>query len=239
MNTKLIKKCSAITLSTLMLLLVGCSSANKNTQTSSNQTSNNAQTETKKEVQKERKAEGKTVDLTAGNFVCGTDIEPGIYDLTPSGGKGQITVKTQDTSDTSLGCSMDTLGMIDGNDNTGISKMRLKLVKGDVIQINGVSITHFKPVTTPFVDKTPKNISLYAGRFVPGEDIAPGKYKITAVKGSGNVYIFSKSGLMQQNIADHNTQLTSDNPKEATITLNDGEPIFVTNIEQVDFTPVQ
>ena len=221
-----------------MTVLVGCSNSN-NIQIS-NQVK---KTVPMKEVIKQRQITGKTVDLGAGTFTVGTDIEAGTYDLTPNiGQEGKITVTSpQIESDISLGCTQDTLGFADAtnSDNMGISKMRLKLVKGDTIDLNGVNKTQFKPITTPFVSKTPKETFLYAGRFVTGEDIAPGRYKIVATKGNGAVYIYNDNMQSQQLISDQKGDYTTNDPKSATITLKNGNPIFITGIEQVDFVPIQ
>lgn len=77
-----------------------------------------------------------------------------------------------------LGCTEDVIGIIDAknSDDKGISKMRLKLVKGDKININDVIKKHFEPVKNTFVNKAHIKISLYAGRLVTGEDIVPGTY---------------------------------------------------------------
>ena len=236
MNRKLIKRGILLIFGiSTIFTLAGCSSQAK-------------KTVPKKAVPKKaviivRKVTGKVVDLGAGTFNVGTDIKAGTYDLTPNiGQEGSITVTPPQTaSDISLGCSQDMLGFADAtnSDNMGISKMRLKLDKGDVIDINGVSKTHFEPVTTPFVSKIPKTISLYAGRFVTGEDIAPGRYTIVAAKGFGSVYIYDNNIQSQQNISDQKGSYASNDPKSATITLKNGNPIFITGIEQVVFNPIK
>jgi hypothetical protein len=77
MNKKLIKKSSLLAFGALtVFVLVGCSNI---------QTSNQIkQTSTKQEVRKETPVTVKGVDLGAGTFTNGSDIEPDTYDLTPN-----------------------------------------------------------------------------------------------------------------------------------------------------------
>lgn len=227
MNKNLIKKGILLAFGALTILsLVACSS----------------NTQIKKTVIKQRQITGKAVDIGSGSFTVGTDIQAGLYDLIPKvGQEGSITVKSKDTSDLSLGCTENTLGIIDANnsDDNGIPKMRLKLNKGDIVNINGVNKTHFEPVKSPLVGSTPKKISLYQGRFVVGEDIAPGKYTIIGVKGSGSVNVYdNKIDSTRQVISDQHENVLHF-PKQATITLKNGNPIFIIGIEQVDFIPIE
>jgi outer membrane lipoprotein SlyB len=80
MNKKLIKKSSLLAFGALtVFVLVGCSNS------SNIQTSNQIkQTSTKQEVREETPVTVRGVDLGAGTFTNGSDIEPDTYDLTPN-----------------------------------------------------------------------------------------------------------------------------------------------------------
>lgn len=225
MNKKFIKRLTiALTSTALIFALVGCGST-------SNTTSNST---TKKEIPKQTKQVeepvGTAVDLGAGTFACPDNIKPGIYDLSLVGtSDGHISAVTQ-SEDTSLNFTEDRLNN-DSSDGDSlhsiVDKMRIKVIDGTKLTINGINKIHFEPVKSqPELTNTVIN----AGRY---ENFKPGRYTVTALYGDGAVYIMNKDSAEQQQMLSDGVAGTD--PKTATITLKKGDVIFNSGIRQVKF----
>lgn len=133
-------------------------------------------------------AAGKTTDLTAGDYTVGTDIKPVRYIVTPTNGtSGNFTSSTGDIN----------VVLGDPNADMGtdmyVSSYTLDLKKKVNISLSGVT-AHFEAVTKR---KAIKSGDLHVGVYKVGKDIKPGKYKITAVQGSGNL-VSTKKGFINE-----------------------------------------
>ena len=202
MNKKFIKRLTiALTSTALIFALVGCGST-------SNTTSNST---TKKEIPKQTKQVKEPV---------GTAIDLGA---------GTISAVTQ-SEDTSLNFTEDRLNNYssDGDSlHSIVDKMRIKVIKGTKLTINGINKIHFEPVKSqPELTNTVIN----AGRY---ENFKPGRYTVTALYGDGALYIMNKDSAEQQQMLSDG--VAGSDPKTATITLKKGDVIFNSGIRQVKF----
>lgn len=174
-----------------------------------------------------RQIVGIATDLGAGTFRVGRDVPAGLYDVTPKDGQGNLAV-TSSRGDLLIN---EILGDTQG---IGVNKVRTKISDGDEIKLQGISKTHFEPVSTPFVT-TVKNMNLYSGRFTVGEDIAAGRFKASVSKGNGNFVVYDKS-----NIPITNEILgQSIGVRDITMDLKDGDIIAISSLKQVNLTPVK
>lgn len=193
-----------------------------NTKTSTSTDSNTDKSTTKV---KERQVQGKATDLGAGTFTVGKDIEEGLYDATPTDGSGNFIIQNETQADLSVN------EILGDASSMGISKVRVKLVKDEQIQLASINSTHFEPVTAAFVTEH-KAMSLYSGRWVVGEDIGSGRYIATPANGAGNFIVYGKMGMPKVNeiLGDGGVQ-------QVTINLDDGDIITIMSLNQVDLTP--
>lgn len=171
---------------------------------------------------KQRQVAGKAVDLGAGTFQGGKDVQAGLYDVTPADGQGNFTVKSSD--------DLKVNEVLGSADNLGVSKVRVKIADGDAIQLESINKTHFEPVTTPFITSV-QAVNIYSGDWTVGEDIAPGRYVVTTPSGGGN-FIVMESGMPVTN------EILGDNGvKNITVNLKSGDIVQVGNLNQVTLTP--
>lgn len=181
---------------------------------------------TDSKTENQRQAQGKATDLGAGTFTVGKDIPQGVYDATPADGQGNFIITNASSMD------LDVNSILGTANGMGVSKVRVKLVKDEQIQLQSINKTHFEPVTTQFVTDH-KAVSLYSGRFVVGEDIGKGRYTAVPGSGTGNFIVYDKSG-----VAKTNEILGGNGVKQVTIDLNDGDIVTIVSLNQVNFTPV-
>lgn len=128
---------------------------------------------------KELNKRGQFVVLNSGKWVVGKNINPGHYQITATSGRGNITGDTKLSLNIMLSAQSD-------SDNMYLSKYDTYLFEGDSIDISGLQGVKFTPI------KTGSNIDsgeLNAGNYVVGLDIKPGRYKIKAVAGNGNLIV--------------------------------------------------
>lgn len=202
----------------LSLTLAAC--GNPDTSETSNSTSTNSTSTS------ERQIAGTAIDLGAGTFGGGTNIQVGLYDVTPVDGQGNFIVHSS-TGDLKVN------EILDDTLSIGVAKVRVAISDGDEIQLISINKTHFEPVTTPFVT-TVQEVYLYSGKWVVGEDIAAGSYKATASSGSGNFIVYDKNGMLITNEILGGSMGVA----EVTVNLQDGDVIEIDSINQVDLTPV-
>lgn len=175
---------------------------------------------------KARQVIGTATNLGAGTFTVGTDIKAGLYDVTPTDGSGNLIITNKDKT-------LNTNEVLGNLDDIGVSKVRVKISDGDTIKLESINNTHFEPVTNPFVT-TYQLTTLYAGRWIVGEDIAIGKYNVTTIKGSGNFIIYDSLGIPETNEI-----LGGDyGVSNVTVTLKEGDIINLASLNQVNFTPM-
>lgn len=168
-----------------------------------------------------RQVQGKLVTLGAGQFVGGTDVAVGLYDVTAGPGQSGNFIIIAESVDEILGTA----------DGLGVPMIRVNISNGDSIQISGLSQVTFTPVTTPLVT-THTLLNLYAGTWTVGQDIGAGRYVVTPGAGqSGNFIVIAESvdeilgtadGLGVPNI---------------TVNLQDGDIIQISSLSQVIMTP--
>lgn len=176
----------------------------------------------------QRQVTGKATDLSTGTFTGGTDITAGLYDVTPVEGQGNFTVTGSDGS-------LKANEILGSSQGMGVPKVRTDIAEGDKIQLQGISKAHFEPVTTPFVTEV-KALTLYSGTWKAGEDIAPGRYKAVPVVGSGNFIVDDASGMPTVNEI-LGTQ--AGGVANVTFEIKDGDVINISNLTQVNVTPIK
>lgn len=108
----------------------------------------------------------------------------------------------------------------------------MKLQEGDSAQISGMRKVTFTPVTAPFVTSHSKT-TLFAGRFVVGEDVGAGRYKVTPGAGqSGNFFV--DGGSYTNEILGGSDGL---GVPSVEVDLSDGDVVTISGMDQVIFTP--
>ena len=81
-----------------------------------------------------RQVEGTAVTLGAGSFLGGSDVAPGLYDVTTGPDQsGTFIVNGTDSYDE----------ILDSSGTQGVPKVRIQISNGDQIQISGLSAGHF------------------------------------------------------------------------------------------------
>lgn len=163
-----------------------------------------------------RKVTGKAVTLGAGNFRGGTDVQPGLYDVTPGAGQtGNFIVQGTDTYDEILG-------------SDGVAKVRAQISAGDSIQISSLSQVSFTPVTSPLIT-THTLVNLYAGTWTVGQDLGAGRY--VATPGAGQTGNFIVENEMVDEL------LGTDGVPNVSVDLQNGDVITIGSLNQVTMTP--
>jgi hypothetical protein len=111
----------------------------------------------------------------------------------------------------------------------GVSRVRAKISDGDSIQISGLSQVNFTPVTTPLVT-THTPVTLYAGTWTAGEDVGAGRYVATPGAGESGNFIVNDGGVNE--ILGGSLGVPN-----VTLTLQDGDVITISGLNQVTMTP--
>lgn len=169
-----------------------------------------------------RKVTGQLVTLGAGTFKGGTDVQPGLYDVTPGAGQsGNFVVQGNDTYDEILG---DTSA-------GGVPKVRARISDGDSIQISSLSQVVFTPVTSPLVT-THTLVNLYAGTWTVGQDIGPGRYVATPGAGQSGNFI-----VEQESVDEILGDASAGGVPSVTVNLSKGDVITIGSLSQVTMTP--
>jgi predicted small secreted protein len=128
------------------------------------------------------------IDLSAGNYIAGTDIPVGTYNITATGGSGNVSSSNMFTgglneimgSPAEEGYSIDSFNGL--KMESGVT-----LTLGSTVTIHLVSEDAEVSSVTPraVADATP--IDLGAGNYTAGTDFPAGTYNLIATSGSGNV----------------------------------------------------
>lgn len=148
------------------------------------------------------------------SYHVGTDIVPGIYELSSSAGSGNI------ISDDGLLDVILTSQLPNNATNSNVTTYRAILPKDSTIKIMGFPSAHLKALkASPAVSSG----NLTAGQYRVGTDILPGTYTLNLVSGGGNL-----------RTADNrvNAALSTDTIKSTKITLEKGQ-LLILNIETV------
>jgi hypothetical protein len=164
------------------------------------------------------------VTLGAGNFTGGTDVAPGLYNVTAGPGQsGNFIVQGTDTYDEILGG--------DPTDG-GVPEVRAQISTGDQIQISGLSQVTFTPVSTPLV-KSYAPVTLYAGTWTVGQDLGPGRYVATPGAGQSGNFIITDEGVDEILGGDP----TDGGVPSVNFTVKNGDTIEISSLSQVLLNP--
>lgn len=205
-------------------LTAGCGASNstKTADPLSNGKSNSHSTSHKAAAPKpKRVVRGKAVTLGAGTYQGGKDVAVGLYNVTAPGQSGNFIVTGTDTYDEILGAG-----------DLGVPEVRVVIQKGDKIQLSGLSRVSFKPVKKPFVEKV-KKITLYAGTWYVGEDIAPGRYKVTPGPGQSGNFIVMGDDTVDEILGNSSAGGVPSYGAD----LDDNDTITISGLSKVIFTP--
>jgi hypothetical protein len=163
------------------------------------------------------------VTLGSGAFTGGTDVAPGLYDVTTGPGQsGNFFVSGTDSYNEVLASS----------GSRGVPEIRVQISNGDQIRISSLSQVFFTPVSTPFVT-TQSVAALYAGSWTVGQDLGPGTYVATPGAGQSGTFVITSEGV--------NVRLGGNPGRGAvasvTFTVQSGDVIAISGLEQVTLTP--
>ncbi len=170
-----------------------------------------------------RQVKGTAVTLGAGNFTGGTDVAPGLYDVTTGPGQsGDFIVHGTDSYNE----------VLDSSGSQGVPKIRVQISNGDLIQISSLSQVIFTPVSTPLVT-THTAVTLYAGTWTVGQDVGPGRYGATPGTGHSGKFIITSEGV---------NVILGGNPSlggvpSVTFNVQNGDVIEISGLEQVTLAP--
>jgi len=171
-----------------------------------------------------RKVSGVAKTIGAGTFAGGTDIAVGLYVVTCGAGQsGNFIVSGTDSYDEILG---------GGSAFGGVPKIRVQISTGDQIQISGLSVVHFAPVSSPYITAHKTGI-LYAGTFTVGQDIGAGRYVATPGAGQSGNFIVSGNDSYDEILGDPSADGGVPN---VSVTLTDGDIIDISGLSQVTLT---
>ena len=161
--------------------------------------------------------------LGAGTFTGGTDVAPGLYDVTTGQGQsGNFIVSGTDSYNE----------VLDASGSQGVTTVRVQISNGDQIQISGLSQVFFTPVSTPLVT-TQSAATLYAGTWTVGQDLGPGRYVATAGSGQSGTFIITSEGVNET----LSSSPTGGAVSSVTFRVENGDVIQVSGLEQVTLTP--
>lgn len=187
--------------------------------TSSTSTTTTNTTTTTTTLAPGRVVEGTAVTLGSGQFVGGTDVMPGLYDVTVDPGEsGRFIVTGADSYNEAL----------DSSGSAGVPEVRVQISTGDQIQISALSTVSFTPVTTPFIT-TYGTVTLYAGTWTVGQDLGPGTYVATPAAGQSGLFVIEKEGLHKR----LNGNPGSGTSGSVTFTVQNGDVISISGLSQV------
>lgn len=119
--------------------------------------------------------------LNTGKFTVGTDIPAGRYVITGAG-SGNLFINNES--------SLAYVNEILGGGDIGVDSVTTDIKKGDTIEVSGMNQATFTPAENVLYTDT-----LMTGNWLVGIDIAPGRYDISGNGGSGNLFIYDKSGI--------------------------------------------
>jgi len=171
---------------------------------------------------------GKVTILGAGTFTGGIDIPTGYYNVTTDkGAGGNFTVATR-------------IDVILGNPAPGIdvTKIRVHILKGDAIGIQGLNKVYFQSVI-PAIVTTVKPLVLTAGEWNVGQDICAGRYVVTPTVSTeaGNFIVYDSTNIP---VVDEilGTPTPGVGVSKLTVNIPAGGNLNIGGLSSVTFTPV-
>lgn len=150
--------------------------------------------ENKEEVKKEEpKGEHFESDLSSGNYIAGKDLPAGTYNLTATGGSGNV------SSSNMFDGGMNEVMGTPADEYTIETFNGLKLKDGDVLSLSGTIALHLVSDDALVSALKPREVSdttpvdLQPGNYTAGTDFPSGYYNIVATGNSGNVNTIGES----------------------------------------------
>ncbi|GIO27000.1 hypothetical protein [Ornithinibacillus bavariensis] len=193
-----------------------------NNKTKDNNRTNEDNDTTKEEsaAAKRDNSSAKETTLNAGKFTVGTDIPAGRYVITGEG-TGNLFVYDED--------GLPVVNeILDKSADMGVPNVTTDIKDGQEIEISGLNAVTFTPAKTKLSNK------LTTGTWIVGLDIKAGRYNVTTPSGSGNFFIYNNLGVPTTNeILDATGEM---GVKQITVTLEDGQQIGISGLNEVDFT---
>jgi len=163
------------------------------------------------------------VTLGAGSFLGGSDVAPGLYDVTTGPDQsGTFIVNGTDSYDE----------ILDSSGTQGVPKIRIQISSGDQIQISGLLRAIFTPVSNPFVTSQ-SAVTLYAGTWTVGQDLGPGRYVATPGAGQSGSFIITSEGVYEVLGGDPSLG----GVPSVTFNLQNGDVIEITGLGLVTLEP--
>jgi hypothetical protein len=163
------------------------------------------------------------VTLGSGVFTGGTDVEPGLYDVTTVPGQSGKFVVTGPNNYNEV---------LDSSGVQGVPDIRVRISAGDRITIWALSEVTFTPVSTPFVT-THSAVTLYAGTWIVGQDLGPGRYVATPGAGQSGAFVIWGEGFNQLLGGD----ASLGEVPTATFSVKDGDVIKISGLGEVALAP--
>lgn len=150
-------------------------------------------------------------------------MAPGLYDVTTGPNQsGNFTVRGTDSYNE----------ILDTSGTRGVPQIRVQISNGDLIQISSLSHVIFTPVSTPFVT-THSAATLYAGSWMVGQDLGPGKYVATPATGQSGTFVIAHEGI---NVMLGGDPTLGEMPS-VTFTVQNNDVIGISGLGQVTLTP--
>ncbi|KYH45322.1 DUF2510 domain-containing protein [Branchiibius sp. NY16-3462-2] len=173
------------------------------------------------------------MNLSAGKYVAGVkDIADGTYDVVPLGGTSGSLVVDSSVDDTDPPITQQRLG----NDAAGsVQKVRVDLNLDNQIVVPAGLRVAFIPHQTGEVGAHVRTV-LYAGTFIVGQDIGPGKYRVTAPGQAGAIDTFTNDPATDVDaVLGDGSELTK---TSVVVQLTNDDEVDLTDMSRVIFTPV-
>ena len=216
----------------IIIIIVASTSGSSKAPKSNTQASGSAATKTQQQAATnnqqpvkptERQVAGKSATLGSGTFTGGTDVAVGLYDVTAGAGEsGNFMVDGTDSYNEIL-----------GSGDLGVPKVRVQISNGDKIEISSLTQVTFTPVATPFVT-TLTTTTIYAGTFIVGQDVAPGRYVATPGAGQSGNFIVSGNDSYNEILGGDSTY---GGVSKVTVNLSKGDVIDISSLSEVTLTP--
>ncbi len=102
----------------------------------------------------------------------------------------------------------------------------------------GANVAQKQPEANKKYVNTAKEVELFAGEFVVGEDVVPGRYEITSLKGTGNFVVYDgEMPVVNEILTDNASNQIGITKLE--VDLSEGNTIQISGINKVLFKPAE
>lgn len=162
------------------------------------------------------------VELFTGKFEVGKDLKHGRYEITCEAGSGNLFVYEGEmpyVNEVLASSADESLGF-------GVTKIVVDIEDGNIVEISGINKVFFTPATIEL--KT----TLSSGNYIVGRDVPAGDYIATAPSGSGNFFVYDKSGYPEVNeiLGKDEYGMAVEKVK---LSVKDGQKIVISGLESV------